>query len=125
MNREHPWTDEEKTLLKDLRSKGWYPQEIKEAGYLPNRTLQAIRNQSVIQKTTVPFNTWSNEDLWKSWIMYKQNYSKQEIGDTIGRTKQAVATKMSREGLFFHPPYNKIPESLRLEVAELLGAEGK
>jgi hypothetical protein len=125
MNHEDLWSDEEKTLLNDLRSEGWYPHDIKEAGYLPRRTLQAIRNQSVIQKNTVPHNSWSNEDLWKSWIMYKKDFSKQEIGDKIGRSKQAVATKMSREGLFFHPPYHEIPESLRTEVAELLGAEGE
>jgi hypothetical protein len=125
MNRENPWTDEEKALLKDLRSKGWYPQEIKEAGYLPNRTLQAVRNQSVIQKSTIPRNSWSDEELWKCWILYKKDFSKQEIGDAIGRSKDAFATRMSKEGLFFHPPHYKIPESLQIEVAELLGAESK
>jgi hypothetical protein len=70
-------------------------------------------------------NTPWEPDEVKEWLMYNKDFSKQEIGDAIGRSKYAVATRMSKEGLFFHPPYYKIPKSLQLEVAEILGAEGK
>lgn len=124
MSRVDVWTLEEKKLLIKLRKSGWFPQDIKDAGHFPNRTLQAIRNQCVTLKITNPFNEWENEDLWKCWILYNKNYNKQEIGDNLGRSKHSVSVKMGKEGLYYHPPYGEVPESLQSEVDKILGVEG-
>ncbi|MBZ2166351.1 hypothetical protein [Methanobacterium spitsbergense] len=119
------WTPEENKKLIELRSQGMFPSQIKKEGYLEGRTILAVRRHSRILKITTENRSWTNDELWKVWILIQKGYYTEDISKEIHRTKNATSHKISIEGLFYHPPVGSPPEKYSNIVNELLGDDSK
>lgn len=119
------WTVEENKILDYLR-RSLTIDKILDGNHLPGRSKGAIINQCYTLKIGRKYDLWSDTELWECWILNKKLFSTGQIADYLGnRSKGAVSHRMSKDGLFYHPPHSPIPLELQSEVSELLGAEGK
>ena len=115
--------DEDKIIIDMVKNEGATSGDIHRSRKLPFRTSAAIacRITKLKLKLRSTYRRWTDEEVWKAYIMYHQDYSIREIADELHRGKDTTGTKITNERLIYQPTSVPCPEHLQPIVDELMG----
>jgi hypothetical protein len=119
-----PWrADEEIRLELLVKEKGLSLGEIYRSKRFKGRSYTALsmklhKMKSKSCRKGVKY--YSDEEVWKIWIYYKQGLTAPEIGYKLNRHKKSISNQITRFGMVYSTPYLPCPEYLKPEVNAIL-----
>jgi hypothetical protein len=119
-----PWRlDEEIRLELLVKEKGLSLGEIYHSKLFKGRSYTALSmklHKMKLKSCRKGVKHYSNEEVWKIWIYYKQGLTAPEIGCKLNRKKKSISNQITRFSMVYSKPYLPCPEHLRPKVDEIL-----
>lgn len=119
-----PWRAEEEIRLELLvKEKGLSLGEIYRSKRFKGRSYTALSmklHKMKLKSCRKGVKHYSNEEVWKIWIYYKQGLTAPEIGFKLNRHKKSISNQITRFGMVYSTPYLPCPEYLKPKVDAVL-----
>jgi len=119
-----PWRSEEEIRLEALvKEKGLSLGEIYKSKHFKGRSYTALSmklHKMKLKTCRKGVKTYSNEEVWKIWIYYKQGLTAPEIGYKLNRNKKSISNQIARFSMVYSTPYLPCPEYLKPVVNKIL-----
>lgn len=119
-----PWrADEEIRLELLVKEKGLSLGEIYRSKRFKGRSYTALSmklHKMKLKSCRKGVKTYSNEEVWKIWIYYKQGLTAPEIGYKLNRNKKSISNQITRFSMVYSTPYLPCPEYLKPVVTKIL-----
>lgn len=119
-----PWkADEEIRLELLVKEKGLSLGEIYRSKRFKGRSYTALSmklHKMKLKSCRKGVKHYTNEDVWKIWIYYKQGLTAPEIGYKLNRDKKSISNQITRFGMVYSTPYLPCPDYLKPVVDVIL-----